>query len=171
MTRLLKVLMLAVLTWAIAASALAAQYYMLYAEEVALRRSLEARCSKYELMLQNMTSKYEALSSRLIKVSIAIDYGNGTVKWYNDTVLPIRSTVFSALLSIANVTYKTSQMGVYVTGINGVKEEVHGSWGRSWVWYMFNREKGEWEWGMVAADRQPLTDGDMVMWQYFRWGG
>lgn len=106
----------------------------------------------------------------LISVSIGIDYGNGTISWHNDTVIPKGSNLLSATVLVAKVEYKTSSFGAYVTSINGLAEKiVSKNEGYSWMWYIYDREKGELVLGKVAADKYQLRDGDIVVWKYKHW--
>jgi len=146
-------LVLWLIAWAVAASTWVA---LLQIENWSLRRELEAR---------------EKLLGNLVLVNLGIDYGNGTVVWYNNTLLPRGATPLSALVAVATVEYKVySGMGVYVTSVNGVEEKILSkSEGYSWLWYIFDREKGQLVPGSVAADRYKLASGDVILWRYEHW--
>lgn len=147
-----KLLVLLLLAWAVAATSAAS---FLYIENGSLRRELEAR---------------EKLLGNLILVNVGIDYGNGTVTWYNNTPLPRGATPLSALVAVATVEYKVSGMGAYITSVNGVEEKILSkNEGYSWLWYILDREKGQLVLGPVAADRYKLASGDVVLWRYEHW--
>lgn len=112
-------------------------------------------------------SLYERASADLkrltMPVNILIDYGNETRTWHNDTLVPREASLLLATKVVArveNITYP--EMGAFVTSINGVGGEAN----RYWIWYIWNPEKKEWEWGPVASDKYILKEGDTVMWRY-----
>jgi len=112
-------------------------------------------------------SLYERAAADLKKltmpVNILIDYGNGTRKWYNNTLVPREASLFLAtkiIASVESITYP--EMGEFVTSINGVG----GDPGRYWIWYIWNQNEGKWDWGPVACDKYILQDSDTVMWRY-----
>ena len=145
-------LVLLLIAWAVVATSAAS---LLYIENGSLRRELEAR---------------EKLLGNLVLVNLGIDYGNGTVVWYNDTLLPRGATPLSALVAVATVEYKVSGMGAYITSVNGVEEKILSkSEGYSWLWYIFDRERGQLVLGPVAADRYKLASGDVILWRYEHW--
>jgi hypothetical protein len=147
-----KLLVLLLLAWAVAATSAAS---FLYIENGSLRRELEAG---------------EKLLGNLVLVNVGIDYGNGTVTWYNNTPLPRGATPLSALVAVATVEYKVSGMGAYITSVNGVEEKILSkNEGYSWLWYILDREKGQLVLGPVAADRYKLASGDVVLWRYEHW--
>jgi len=103
------------------------------------------------------------LKKMTMKVSVCIDYGNGTVIWYNGTSVPRETNVLMATKVIAEVEgMEYPEMGTFVTSINGVG----GDPNRYWIWYIWSQEKGEWEWGPVASDKYMLREGDVIMWRY-----
>lgn len=147
-----RLVVIALLAWAVAASSAAAYFYL---ESVRLERELESS---------------KALLSSAVVVNLGIDYGNGTVVWYNSTLLPRGATVFSALLSVASVEYQVTAMGIYVTSVNGVAEKILSkSEGYSWLWYYFDAGRGELVMGSVAADKYKLSSGDTIVWRYEHW--
>ena len=44
---------------------------------------------KYESEKQNLTNLLQKYESCVMHVNICIDYGNGTIRWYNNTVVPL----------------------------------------------------------------------------------
>lgn len=158
------ILLLALLAWAVAASAFAAYNYTraanLSSELTALRAALTAT-----------ESELRTLRARVIVVNVAIDYGNGTVRWFNSTALPVGATVHKALLVTAfRVEYTYWTWGVYVTSIDGVAEKILSTnEGYSWLWYIYDREQRKWVLGLVAADQHVLRDGDVILWRYEHW--
>lgn len=159
-----RVLMVVLLVWAVSAGGLAAYNY-LRAERLASDiSSLSAALSVTESELRN-------LRARVVIINICIDYGNGTVRWFNSTPLPKGATVLKALLLVANrVEYTYGSWGAYVTSIDGVVEKVIApNEGYSWLWYIYDKEKGAWILGPVASDQYELSDGSTVKWIYEHW--
>ncbi|MEM1509850.1 MAG: hypothetical protein QXY49_06430 [Thermofilaceae archaeon] len=159
-----KLLIVVLLIWAISASSLAAYNY-LRAEKLA------SEVSHLTTVLSTTESELHDLRMRIVIVNIGIDYGNGTVKWFNVTPLSKGATVLKALLAVASrVEYTYGPWGAYVTSVNGVKEEIIASnEGYSWLWYIYDKEKGVWIPGPVASDQYELPDGSSVKWIYEHW--
>ncbi len=143
-----QVVIVLVLIWAIAATTVAVRTYL---ELDSLKRA----CSPY-------------LSGAIV-VDLCIDYGNGTVEWFNGTVLPRGSTVFTALEVKAKVEYVYGQYGVYVKSVNGVEEVLGKGEGWSWLWYLYDEEKKAYVPGPVAADKYTLKGGEIILWIYEHW--
>ena len=139
--------------WAITASMVAMIYY-----------------SEYNYMYQ----KYVEERSTTIVVDIGINYGNGTLVWYNNTKLLKGMSVYDALLIVADtVNSTTSPFGVYVRGINGVNENANDSW-----IYAINRNDSDvnawfaingWYYPGASCDRLALKEGDSVVWLFYNW--
>lgn len=143
------ILLLVLLAWAIVATSTASYLYM---ENTRLSRELSS------------------LGGRVITVNIGIDYGNGTVIWFNSTSLPRGATALTALVSVAQVEYKLSPMGAYVTAVNNVQERlISKNEGYSWLWYRFDPVKKGLVMGEVSADKYKLADGDIIVWRYEHW--
>lgn len=160
--KLEKILLVALLAWALIASAIAAHtYYRI--------TGLESKLSSVQAALAATQSELRALRARVVLINIAINYGNGTVKWFNSTPLLQGVTVLKALLAVAtSVEYKYGIYGAYITSVDGVAERfVSRGEGYSWLWYILKDRK--WELGPVAADRYVLKDGDTIMWRYEHW--
>ena len=140
-----KAIVVGLLVWAILASSIAAYYYNNYVTEMKLVDSYRSLVGKY-----------------MIKVSILIEYGNGSKLWYNDTLIPIGFTVLNATMSVAKVKYTIGNYGAFVTSINGVEnnKEKNLYW-IYWVW-----KDGKWVPGSVASDKYVLQDGEMFAWTY-----
>ncbi|MGQ4913158.1 MAG: DUF4430 domain-containing protein [Candidatus Asgardarchaeia archaeon] len=126
------------LIWALGATSAAAYYYQQYTA---------------------IQTSYNNLVTGKMFVSIGIDYGNGTVEWYNNTIVPQNVTAFDVLLLVAEVNFTTSSWGVFVNAINGVENNV--TMANHWWMYYVNGEMP-----MVAADRYILHANDIVLWVY-----
>ncbi len=129
----------------LAASVLAVNYYN---QAELYRRS-------YEALLRDL----EGLT---IIIHLKIDYGNGSVVWYNNTRLPLDSNLLNATRKVAAVEYVMGEYGAFVNRINGVGGEPN----RFWLWYYFDPDRGEWAYGPIACDRWRLNNGSIVAWIY-----
>lgn len=134
------------LVWAIAGSVLAVQYYQLSNSQATI--------------IQNVQSLVNSTTMN-IDVNIAIDYSNGTINWYNNTVLPIGSNFLNATTSVAivNATYNPNYGEYFVNSINGVFPGSTQYWG--WSTYQF----GSWTAGTVGADKYLLHNNEIIEWK------
>ena len=141
------------LAWAIATTATTVIYYGEY---------------------QNIYNQYVKMKTGFIHIDYALNYGNGTIVWYNNTKFQNGTTVYTALLYIANsVNATVGAFGVYVKGINGVNENANDSW-----MYAINRNDtnvkawvsvGSWYYPGVSASNLVLKNGDKVVWIFYNW--
>jgi hypothetical protein len=104
-----------------------------------------------------------------LSVSVAIDYGNGTVAWYNKTIVPAGYNLLELTQEIAIVKYNyypSMEPGhVLVDSIN----DKAGTSVSSWLWYYWNNADKGWAWGLVGCDAWLLKDGDIYKWSYESW--
>jgi len=114
-------------------------------------------CAVRELGLS--VSKVSTLS-----VDIAIDYGNGTTKWFNQTKVPAGYTLFELTQKIATIEFSYYSMGpghVFVTSINGVENDAS-----YWLWYYWNLNDKSWVYGPVGCDAWLMQNGGIYEWIY-----
>ena len=149
---------LGLLCWAVAASALALHYYNAY-------RTYEAL----------YTTTLAELGRLTVEVNILIDYGNGTRVWYNNTLVPLGSTLFNATLMVAVVNYTfykwpgqgyPNDMAVFVLAINGVWNDPGKQ--MAWLWWYWDPSEGKWVLGPVGCNHPNATvvDGGIYAWVY-----
>jgi hypothetical protein len=131
------------LIWAVVATVGAANYYQ-------ISQTQQTTISNLQSLVNNLG----------IKVNIAINYGNGTIDWHNDTYIPIGFSLFNATQKVATLDYTSSALGIFVTGINGVSQDVTAN--RYWVYDTWSN--GEWEIVWTAALNYVLHDNEIVMW-------
>lgn len=119
---------------------------------------------QYALEKQNLTELLEKYGNCIMRVNICIDYKewNGTVVWYNDTIVPLRCNLLEATKKVAvvNYTYWPVYHASFVDAINGVWRDNT----RFWMWYRWVNDK--WEYGTCGADLYILSDGEILMWRY-----
>lgn len=141
--RTLTLATLAVLVWAALTTSLLGYYYLRFQEYV------------------NLSHEYEAVTMR---VNIAIDYGNRTKVWYNNTLVPLGATLLNATEIVADVqsTPYPQYQAVFIDAINGIPTtQTH-----YWWWKYWDVEANEWKDGEKGADIYKLKPQEAVMWQY-----
>lgn len=111
---------------------------------------------EYQKTLDDMQG---TLDDYTVTVNIKLDYGDGTVEWYNDTLLSLGESLLNATLRVVDVKYQESDYGAFILTINEVGEDLN-SW---WLWSYYD---DGWQSGMVGADQWTLHDGDIVSWTY-----
>lgn len=150
----------ALLVWALLSSIAASWLYM---ENERIRSDVRSLSIENE-RLRSDIGVYAARLTKVNFVDVVIDYGNGTVKVYEDVPVPKnRSTVFQALLSVAYVKYTEYPFGVFVNSIDGVANDPSTS--RYWIYYVYIEGEG-YVMGEVAANLKPIGEGDRVSWNY-----
>lgn len=113
--------------------------------------------------------KYFDLSQRLkavpVHVTVSIDYGNDTTTTFENVYLFRNATALDALRAIANVTTEPfTGMGLLVVGVDGLLNDWMGA-GKGWQYWLNG------EYGLEAADKQILINGDSVDWKYTTYQG
>ncbi len=136
------------LVWAVSSTSIAASYFMTTQNQQKTITSLQA-------LVDEVT----------IKASIAIDYGNGTTVWYNNTVFPLNVNLFNATQKIANLTYYTST-DVFVTGVNGVMENPSSA--QYWVYETWVGGAWQIDWSTTVTTFV-LGHNDLVRWSLHTW--
>ncbi|MEM2740296.1 MAG: DUF4430 domain-containing protein [Candidatus Bathyarchaeia archaeon] len=150
----------ALLVWALLSSIAASWLYM---ENERLRSDIRSLSMENE-MLRSDIGSYTARLSKVNFVDVVIDYGNGTVRVYEDIPIPRdRSTVFQALLSVAYIRYIEYPFGIFVDSIDGVANDPTAN--KYWIYYVYIEGEG-YVMGEVAANLKPISEGDRVSWNY-----
>ena len=159
--RLYLYIALAMLVWAICGSALAGYYftqYNVYRNEYA---ALVAGFNSLSQTMGNLSNMMESLS---LRVNLLINYGNGTLVWYNDTALPVGSTAFTAVMGVAKVEYKDygQELGILVTSVNGLASNSSQGW---FYWYM-TTSNSTWVSPEYSCAKYILHRGDTISFAY-----
>jgi len=120
----------------------------------------------YYNQTQTYIGNYDKLSKDLngltMKVSVKLDFGNGTAKWYNGTRVPFNSTVLTVTKLTVPTQYSTSKLGAFVTKISGMSGDDH----HYWAWSYWDTTKDSWVMGPVGSDAWVVHDGDVISWTY-----
>lgn len=115
-----------------------------------------------------LDSEYQVVRDQLRQVSneisLLVDYGNGTSRWYNGTRIPVGGTLFNATLqAVGNgLDYSVHpQFGVFVSGINGVK----GDSSRFWSIWKWDKVSSRWMLSDVGAGELRIHDKEAAAWK------
>jgi len=114
--------------------------------------------------------KIQKIIGGKIKVNLAIDYGNGTRKWYNNTLVESGTTLLDLTIKVANVNYTSYHYGAFLNAINGVENNPKTN--NYWLWWRWNGKNKEWRLGSLACDKYILSNGETIIWIYentFQW--
>ncbi len=108
-----------------------------------------------------------------LSINVEIDYGNETIRWYNETDVPAGQTLFGGMqkMAVINYTYYTfAEPGhIVVDSINGLSKKTDPFYtsGYSWIWYYYRN--GKWISGPVGCDAWMLQSDGIYRWSYERW--
>ena len=116
----------------------------------------------YYMKFQYLAKILEECQNYVLHVNICIDYGNGTLVWHNNTIVPVGCTLLNATKIVAEVTATQYDWGYSVDAINGV----HSNSTHFWIWYHWDNETKDWKYGEVASDQYVLSDEETVRWRY-----
>ena len=120
----------------------------------------------YQYQNTRIQGDYEALIEDVkgltLTISMMIDYGDGNVIWFNNTMLPLDINLLKALELLADIEYTTGEYGAFVEEVNGGGDDST----KFWYWFYLDSETGAWVLGPSAADSWLLHDGDVVSWKY-----
>jgi len=133
------------LVWAVASTTIGSYYYMEY--------------TKYQKLSQDLKQKLGEVS---ISVNIAIDYGNGTRTWFNETTLPLGATVFNATAKVANPEPDPQYGESFIIAINGVGQNKNEN--MYWIWWFWDETQHKWTPGPVANNEYTLSSDQTVIW-------
>ncbi|MHA1409740.1 MAG: DUF4430 domain-containing protein [Candidatus Odinarchaeia archaeon] len=108
----------------------------------------------YYQMVQYKTA-YDNISGNIYYVNVGVDYGNGTIDWYNSTLITKNTTAFDVTVQVCfNVSYTLYSFGPYITAINNV------SAGSGEYWALYHNG----EYSLVGAADLFLLSGDTILW-------
>lgn len=116
----------------------------------------------YKLFTASTMKESEVFLGKIsaMEVSLCIDYGNSTIKWFN-TSISSSASLFDLTQKIAEVKYsywQTMEPGhILITSINDYATGY-------WVWYYWNEVKNDWVFGPVACDAWILNNKGIYKW-------
>jgi hypothetical protein len=100
-----------------------------------------------------------------ILVNTLVNYGNNTVRWYNQTRVPSSWNAYDLTLYLTRCNVEATFYGSplnehLITSINEVRE--HGSF--SWTLWAFCQDRHAWAYSSVGSDLVRLADGEILAW-------
>ena len=103
----------------------------------------------------------------MIAANVLISYGNGTMRWYNETAVPSSWNAYALTMYLAKCNVQAKFYGPplnehFVTAINGVSNQ--GSF--SWSIWMFCQNKNAWAYSQIGIDLISLMNGQTLAWAY-----
>ncbi|MDH5481272.1 MAG: hypothetical protein OEY22_00120 [Candidatus Bathyarchaeota archaeon] len=124
------------------------------------------------LVIRELNSAMSEVTT--LAINMCIDYGNETVKWYNNTDVSPGSSLFQAIQKVATVNYTyyawMKPGHIRLTAINDKEEYAIGySEGWSWIWYYWNDDLQQLVSGPVGCDAWMLKDGGTYKWRFEHW--
>lgn len=127
------------LVWAIAGSMLAVNYYQTSQQQ--------------QTIIDNLTT------GTIIRANLAVNYGNGTIVWFNNTLIPYDYTLLNLTQKVATVNYSIAGTDVFVNSINGVQGGIGGKY---WVYDVWNGTAWDIVW--TSCNKLVIHYNDIVMW-------
>jgi len=123
--------------------------------------------SQLVMLNQKVSELNRALSENTVVANLVINFGNGTRKWYNNTLLPFGSSLLNLTLKATNgnVEYSIGKYGAFVMGISNVGTKFTKK-NYYWLWYKWNSTSKSWELGATSADNYKVMNGDILGWVY-----
>lgn len=151
---------------------LSSQAQTLKTQDLVAKAEFEMLLSEFYRLLSDLSAKeleFALINISLIRVNLCIDYGNGTVTWYNVSTSP-GMTLFDITKNLTDVDYgyyEWMEPGhVLVNSINGVAP----SGDKYWFWYYWDEAKGEWVFGQIGCDAWILSNNGTYRWIYKTFG-
>lgn len=121
--------------------------------------------------LSSLWSSYQTLSSisgrkaLAYEVIMVVDYGNGTRRWYNDSMVQPGWNGYVVTLALLSGNVQATWYPQYgehfVTGIGGVSNT------QSKFWFLLTYNKtASWQVAQVGVDEIPIFNGTIFAWTY-----
>ena len=117
---------------------------------------------------QNLiASASSATNTERVAVNVLMNYGNGTVRWYNYTNAPSNWNLYDLTLYVADCNVDATFYGPplnehFVKAINGLRAAGQYSWS---IW-TYCQGPSVWVYSSVGADQVVLKSGEILAWAY-----
>ena len=132
-----------VLVWAIIGSGIAAANFVQY--------------NNLQTSYSNLENQYTELTNDKIFVDIGFSYGNGTIRWVNNTVIPQNTTVWTLThLTADSINFTQYAFGPFITMLDGF----YSNSSHYWTYYVNG------EYALVGVDQNEVLTGDIVLWVF-----
>ena len=153
---------LALLVWAICGTAIAGYYFTQYSTYRNEYHNLLGELTTLSVGMGNVSDVVNSIS---LRVDFLVNYSNGTLTWFNDTTLPVGTTVFTALqLLVPDVNYTNygGSLGIFVNSINGLTYNSTNGW----FYYAKPAEASTWTQPLYSCAQYILHKGDTIAFAY-----
>ena len=105
-------------------------------------------------------------STNAIEVYTLINFGNGTLTWFNNSNVPVGWNFYNLTVYLSHGTlesrYYPDLQEHFITGIDGVRASGSFYWG---LWQFCSADQA-WLYSSVGADGIQLSDEQVVSWYY-----
>ncbi len=127
---------------------------------------MSAQIGAYYYLLR-LYSQAAPPGSCAVSVCTLINYGNATVKWYNETSVPANWNFYKLTSNLTGGRIEAQFYGLplnehFVTGINGVKNQSPFYW----TLWIFCQKQNAWAVSPVGADLIHPGNGETLAWAY-----
>ncbi len=120
------------------------------------------------MALSSLWTQYLSLKpprSSLLSADFLLDFGNGTLRWYNDTAVQPGWNLYSATVVLTNgdmqATWYPAYQEHFVSGIDGVSNS------NTMYWFLWTyNATAKWQSPQVGADDLPVYNGSVFAWTY-----
>ena len=105
------------------------------------------------------------LKENTVDVNVLVNFGNGTRRWYNSTVLPSGSSLFNATAKLFgdNMIVESSPYGVMIMKLGGAGPSPERP-NMYWIWFKWDSNSKTWMMGDTGADQHRLISGESLAW-------
>jgi len=117
--------------------------------------------------VQCSSSSGGSAGTNVVETNTLINYGNGSIRWYNETNIPATWNFYQLTLYLANGNVEAQCYGLpynehYVTAINNVSNQ------RPFYWtiWIFCQGQNAWVTSPVGVDLIRLSAGQTLAWAY-----
>ena len=117
--------------------------------------------------VQCSSSSGGSTGTNVVETNTLINYGNGSIRWYNETNIPATWNFYQLTLYLANGNVEAQCYGLpynehYVTAINNVSNQ------RPFYWtiWIFCQGQNAWVTSPVGVDLIRLSAGQTLAWAY-----
>ena len=128
---------LALVLWALVASLISGYYYYSY------------------------NDLFQKTRKPIIHINLGLNYGNGTIQWFNQTEARSGDTLLDITMTVAEVNYTAYSTGAYVNAVNNVENTAS----EAWTWWTWTSQFG-WNAGPVASDKYIIGDNETAYWYF-----
>jgi len=119
---------------------------------------------EYNKISETNKNLLQSVEGLYIKIDLLINFGNGTILYFNQTTIPIIFSMYDSTLLITNnsvdSTYYEEFDAYFVNSIFDIKgNSTHG-------WYAWEFKNNKWIVSDKGSNNIQLTSGDIIAWYF-----